>query len=216
MNTRLYRLGVDVGGGHRNFPPSTPSMPYCRHPGWEFGDINLISEGTNTDSVLIDITNANDVKTRGVVASFKHTTTPDVTTGIEIAVQRVLEKAGLSLEQRTRDIWSLTIGTTHFINAVVQSDATKLSKVAVIRLAAPYTEDNGGLVNDIDEDELIREAIVIRQKGIKSIVIVGIYSPLDMTGQQEYRARTILLQELGKSVNIICSRDGITIQNFFH
>ncbi|KXN82657.1 Hydantoin utilization protein A [Leucoagaricus sp. SymC.cos] len=204
MNTRLYRLGVDVGG-------------------------------TNTDSVLIDITNANDVKTRGVVASFKHTTTPDVTTGIEIAVQRVLEKAGLSLEQRTRDIWSLTIGTTHFINAVVQSDATKLSKVAVIRLAAPYTEEcppfidfpehlkhiicghtailkgglqvNGGLVNDIDEDELIREAIVIRQKGIKSIVIVGIYSPLDTTGQQEYRARAILLQELGKSVNIICSRD---------
>ncbi|KAF5355124.1 hypothetical protein D9756_005712 [Leucocoprinus leucothites] len=200
--TRHYRLGVDVGG-------------------------------TNTDSVLIDITDSNDIGTRGVVASFKHTTTPDVTTGIEIAVQKVLEKAGL--EQKTDGILSLTIGTTHFINAVVQSDATKLAKVAVIRLAAPYTTEcppftdfpehlkriicghiailkggfqiNGELVNELDEEELLREAQIIREKGLKNIVIVGIYSPLDTTGLQEYRARDVLLRELGKGINIVCSRD---------
>jgi N-methylhydantoinase A/oxoprolinase/acetone carboxylase beta subunit len=70
----------------------------------------LTYKGTNTDSVLIDVTKSNDIEARGVVASFKHTTTPDVTTGIEIAVQNVLEEA--DLVERTTDILSLTIGTT--------------------------------------------------------------------------------------------------------
>ncbi|KAJ3560537.1 hypothetical protein NP233_g10774 [Leucocoprinus birnbaumii] len=63
---------------------------------------HVADKRTNTDSVLIDITSSGDAKTRGVVASFKHTTTPDVTNGIEIAVQKVIEKAGL--QQRKGEI----------------------------------------------------------------------------------------------------------------
>lgn len=45
-----------------------------------------------------------------MIASYKHTTTPDVTTGIELAVRKVLEKGGLT--ERLGEILSVTIGTT--------------------------------------------------------------------------------------------------------
>ncbi len=67
-------------------------------------------KGTNTDSVLIDVTKSDDPEARGVVAAHKHVTTPDVTAGIEIAVKRVLEKANLA--SSPDKVLSLTIGTT--------------------------------------------------------------------------------------------------------
>uniref|UniRef100_A0A8H8CPV3 Hydantoinase n=1 Tax=Psilocybe cubensis TaxID=181762 RepID=A0A8H8CPV3_PSICU len=197
-----YRIGVDVGG-------------------------------TNTDGVIIDVAKSGDPSSRGVVASFKHATTPDVTTGIELAVKRVLDQSGI--DPGSESILSLTIGTTHFINAVVQLDSSRLNKVAVLRLAAPYTGEcpsfidfppdlkallngytsiiNGGLqidgrtINDVREEEVVQQAAIIKQKGIKNIVLVGIYSPLDVQGSQEYKARDILRRELGDGVNIVCSRD---------
>lgn len=104
MGHSLYRIGVDVGGMH-----STYDSRRC----------SSVLVGTNTDSVLIDITKSNNSNTRGVVASYKHITTPDVTTGIETAVQKVLETAGIM--NRLGDILSLTIGTTvcHGCNAFV-------------------------------------------------------------------------------------------------
>ncbi|KAJ3576514.1 hypothetical protein NP233_g376 [Leucocoprinus birnbaumii] len=226
------KLELDSLDAHRMCEEYAQEPAYLVHKREQL-EKKLERLGTNTDSVLIDVTSSNDAKTRGVVASFKHTTTPDVTNGIEIAVQKVIEKAGL--QQRKGEILSLTIGTTHFINAVVQSDASKLSKVAVIRLAAPYTTEcppfidfpghlkriicghiailkgglqiNGTVVNELDEEELVHEAQVIKEKRLKNIVIVGIYSPLDTTGRQEYLARDILLRELGKGINVVCSRD---------
>lgn len=35
---------------------------------------------------------------------------------------------------------NVAIGTTHFVNAVVENDARRLSRVAVIRLCGPYTK----------------------------------------------------------------------------
>ncbi|KAJ7739325.1 Hydantoinase/oxoprolinase [Mycena olivaceomarginata] len=93
--------------------------------------------GTNTDAAIIDITKTSNPTTRGVRASHKLKTTTNVTDGIEAAVRKVIADAGV--DPQNGEILSLTIGTTHFINAVVQADARKLSKVAVIRLAAPYT-----------------------------------------------------------------------------
>ena len=58
--------------------------------------------------MIVDITRTKDPTTRGVIATFKHETTVDITTGIELAVKKVLEIAGISLDQ----ILSLTIGTT--------------------------------------------------------------------------------------------------------
>ncbi|KAF5322652.1 hypothetical protein D9619_002210 [Psilocybe cf. subviscida] len=199
---RRYRIGVDVGG-------------------------------TNTDAVLIDTTRSHDAATRGVLASFKIVTTPDITSGIERAVRAILDKSGV--DPSSDEIRSLTIGTTHFINAVVQLDAARLAKVAVVRLAYPYTTEcppfidfpgalkalldghtaiiHGGLqidgrtINDLREDEVVEQARVIKKKGLRNIVLVGVYSPLDVGGKQEYKARDIMRRELGDDVNIICSCD---------
>ncbi|KAJ6460352.1 hydantoinase/oxoprolinase [Mycena vitilis] len=197
-----YRIGVDVGG-------------------------------TNTDAAILDITRTSDPSTRGVIASFKHQTTPNVTDGIEAAVRKVVADAGV--DPQGGEILSLTIGTTHFVNAVVQADARRLAKVAVIRLAAPYTVEHppfidfppqlralmdghtaiikGGLqidgrpINEIDEAEIVEQARQIKLKGLKDIVLIGVFSPLDVEGRNEYLARDILLRELGPDVNVVCSRD---------
>ena len=66
--------------------------------------------GTNTDSVIVDITRAKDPITKGVIATFKHETTEDITTGIEFAVKKVLEQAAIG--HGSDQILSLTIGTT--------------------------------------------------------------------------------------------------------
>ncbi|KAJ7284699.1 hydantoinase/oxoprolinase [Mycena rebaudengoi] len=202
MSASLYRIGVDVGG-------------------------------TNTDAVILDITKTSDPLTRGVVASFKHETTPNVTDGIEAAVKRVMSEAGV--DSQGGQILSLTIGTTHFVNAVVQADARRLSKVAVVRLAAPYTSEyptfidfpphlneimnghsaiiQGGLqidgrtISELNEAEVIEQAKQIKSKGLRDIVLIGIFSPLDISGQNEYLARSIFIRELGPDVNVVCSRD---------
>jgi len=49
----------------------------------------LISLGANTSGDIIDITPSEDPSTRGVVVAFKHPTTADFTTGIELAVNGV-------------------------------------------------------------------------------------------------------------------------------
>lgn len=90
--------------------------------------------GTNTDAAIIDITAA-DSPSRGVCASSKTPTTVDVTSGIYTAIEGVLAKSQVD----KRKILSVAIGTTHFVNAVVEADARRLSKVAVVRLCGPFT-----------------------------------------------------------------------------
>ena len=90
--------------------------------------------GTNTDGVLIDVTRLSDPD-RGVLAYNKSPTTTDVSKGIEDAIREVLKSAAVS----SSDITSVSIGTTAFINAVLEADARRLAKVAVIRLCGPYT-----------------------------------------------------------------------------
>ncbi|GKT87387.1 hydantoinase [Colletotrichum tofieldiae] len=78
--------------------------------------------GTNTDAALLDITAA-DTPGRGVLASHKASTTPDITSGIEAAIRTVLEKSAVDQKR----VLSVTIGTTHFINALVEADTRRLS-----------------------------------------------------------------------------------------
>ena len=95
---------------------------------------SYVSPGTNTDGVLIDISEISGTE-RGVIAHYKATTTPNVSDGIEKAVHEVLVSGGV----QGTDITCVSIGTTAFINAVLEADARRLSKVAVIRLCGPYT-----------------------------------------------------------------------------
>ena len=90
--------------------------------------------GTNTDGVLIDVERISDAN-RGVIAHFKAPTTPNVSDGIEEAVRQVLTTGAVS----PSDVSCVSIGTTAFINAVLEADAARLSKVAVVRLCGPYT-----------------------------------------------------------------------------
>jgi hypothetical protein len=79
---------------------------------------SLVWIGTNTDGVIIDITKTSDPLTRGVIASFKHETTINVTDGIEAAVRKVLADAGV--DPKDGKILSLTIGTTVLVSSVSQ------------------------------------------------------------------------------------------------
>lgn len=91
--------------------------------------------GTNTDAAIIDIA-ATESESRGVCASSKTPTTVDVTSGIHSVIENVLSKSAVN----RRDVLSVAIGTTHFVNAVVEADARRLSKVAIVRLCGPFTK----------------------------------------------------------------------------
>ncbi|KAI2900084.1 hypothetical protein CBS63078_7073 [Aspergillus niger] len=88
--------------------------------------------GTNTDAVLIHLSPV------AIVASHKAPTTPDVTTGITAAVQAVIAAAKVPLSA----IGCVIVGTTHFVNAVVQRSPS-LRRVAVIRLCGGPDEGFG-------------------------------------------------------------------------
>ena len=119
---KTLRIGVDVGGTNTWLhPPSWlgPCWPFVR------------------DAVIIDPSLFSS-PTRGVLALQKTpTTSPNVTDGIEIAVRSVLEQSKID---RNR-IACLTIGTTHFVNAIVEHDSRRLSKVAIIRVSKSFTKD---------------------------------------------------------------------------
>ncbi|VUC27744.1 unnamed protein product [Clonostachys rosea] len=79
--------------------------------------------GTNTDAVLISLDPVS------ILASHKAPTTADITTGITNAVQAVIDSYGA----HPSSIACVIIGTTHFLNAVIQRSAA-LQPVSVVRL----------------------------------------------------------------------------------
>lgn len=88
------------------------------------------------DAVVLDPSLSN-TPDRGVLAQHKTpTTSPNVTDGIETAVRSVLEQSRIDRDR----IACLTIGTTHFVNAIVEHDSRRLSKVAIIRLSKSFTK----------------------------------------------------------------------------
>ena len=64
--------------------------------------------GTNTDAALID--------GEAVIGAVKTATTEDVTGGIRTALRDLRVKVGEAMD----DVAAVMIGTTHFVNAVVQ------------------------------------------------------------------------------------------------
>ena len=79
--------------------------------------------GTNTDAVLIE--------NQTVRHTVKTPTTEDVTSGIETALKRLLERPGTDRSA----VDAVMIGTTHFTNAVVQRRG--LGPIAAIRIGLP-------------------------------------------------------------------------------
>lgn len=164
--------------------------------------------GTNTDAVLMDGTN--------VLAWHKTPTTPDVTSGITAALQAVLAETGVSPDS----IATVMIGTTHFTNAIVER--RRLTPVAAVRLGLPATkvlppmvdwpddlrqaignhaylahgghEFDGREISALDEQELRGIAVDIRGKGIRSVAISSVFSPVNP--QIEERAADVLRSEI--------------------
>jgi N-methylhydantoinase A/oxoprolinase/acetone carboxylase beta subunit len=81
--------------------------------------------GTNTDAVVLDPEDR-------LLAKAKEPTSPDVTSGIRSAIDRVL-----SADLDARRVTHAMLGTTHATNAVLQR--RDLRKVAVLRLGGPAT-----------------------------------------------------------------------------
>lgn len=186
--------------------------------------------GTNTDAVMLDVAAVNEPN-RGVLAAYKTpTTSPSITDGIETAVGTVLNQAA----DYADEVSCLIIGTTHFLNAVIERDQSRLSRVAVIRLTKSFTKGvppfsdfppqlanilhgyvgfaDGGLHIDgsqeasIKEQQLIDHCYKIRDLGITAIVLVGVFSPIDTYYQQELAARKIVQKTL-PDVDVVCSSE---------
>jgi len=171
--------------------------------------------GTNTDAVLIG--------QGGVEHSIKTPTMPDVSSGV-VASIRALAKKASALDH----VSGVMIGTTHFINAVVQR--RELARVGAIRLGSPATDamppfcdwptDLAALVNGgvwlieggrdydgrpflpLDRAALRKAAREIQARGITSIAISGMFSPLDPT--EELEAADIV-REIVPDAQITCS-----------
>lgn len=183
--------------------------------------------GTNTDSAILDITLA-ETPSRGVLASCKTPTTPDITSGITKVIEDVLLSSSIPKSK----ILSVAIGTTHFVNAVVEADSRRLSKVAVVRLCGPTTRNippfsdfpkalkkimagpvfylDGGLEIDgreiakLDEKQVRETVERVQEAGVTSIALVGVFSPLDHAGIHEERAKALMLEQ-DSSLDIVCS-----------
>jgi N-methylhydantoinase A/oxoprolinase/acetone carboxylase beta subunit len=163
--------------------------------------------GTNTDAVLLE-----DGR---VVHAVKSPTTEDVTSGILAALDLLRQHPEVA---RGR-IDGVVIGTTHFINAVVQR--RQLARIAAVRIGMPaaaslppfcdWPRDLAALVTGeifmlegghdydgreimpFDEAAMRAAAQRIREMRISSVGIAAIFSPLDPS--HEERAAEILAAE---------------------
>ena len=130
------------------------------------------------------------------------------------------------------DIDCAVIGTTSFINAVLEQDARRLSRVAVLRLSKSFLREvppfsdwpkglegicdgylgylDGGLAIDgsqeapIQEHQVLEHCAEIKRLGITAVVIAGIFSPIDEIFLQEDRVAEIVKREL-PGVDVVCS-----------
>jgi N-methylhydantoinase A/oxoprolinase/acetone carboxylase beta subunit len=163
--------------------------------------------GTNTDAVLL--------QDGRVVHAVKTPTTADVTTGIVTALAELANHPDVARGA----IDGVVIGTTHFVNAVVQR--RDLARVAAVRIGLPasaslppfcdWPEDlarsargevfmlegghdyDGRPIVPFDETGMRRAARRIHASGIRSVAVAAIFSPLDPSCEEQ--ARAILAEE---------------------
>ncbi|MGW6279444.1 hydantoinase/oxoprolinase N-terminal domain-containing protein [Kribbella sp. NPDC055071] len=175
--------------------------------------------GTNTDAVLLDGTT--------VLAANKSATSADVTAGIVDTLARLQAERSFDPAQ----VQAVMIGTTHFINALVE--ASRLAPTAALRLGLPATaslpplvdwperlveaisgrsylahgghEFDGRHIAELDEDELRRHAADMIGHGIRSVAISSVFSPV--SNEFELRAAEILRSEFGDEVAISLSHE---------
>lgn len=172
--------------------------------------------GTNTDAVVMEGSR--------LVAAAKVPTSDDVTAGIVRVVARVLDPAeGAASDPDSRPgerIQAVMLGTTHFVNALLEGEG--LARTAVLRLCGPATrllppfcdwppalvdasggrgallpgghEFDGWEIVALDEDAILAAAREARDEGAEAVAVVGVFSPVNP--EHEERARRLLDAEL--------------------
>lgn len=167
--------------------------------------------GTNTDAVLID--------GNTVLAATKASTTPDVTSGIVTAINDL--KTASNFDPAT--VAAVMIGTTHFINALVEAE--RLAPTAAIRFGLPATsalpplvdwpqrltaatgalsfmchggnEFDGSRIEEFDETEFREVLEKAAAAGARSFAISSVFSPVN--AEFELRAAEIIAEQLPDS-----------------
>ena len=164
--------------------------------------------GTNTDAVVM--------KGQKFLGGAKRPTTEDILTGVENAIQAALGEAKTSSDS----VDVLIIGTTHFVNALVQR--TKLAQTGLIRMCLPSGssilpfadwpeslvngmkgssklvkggyEMDGNEISSLDKDELIEAAKDLSDLGCKQIAISSVFATV--RGDMEDEALEIITQAM--------------------
>ena len=193
--------------------------------------------GTNTDAIV----RCGKV----VVAAAKRPTEDNRTTGIVNAIRAALEDGlqdGLAKEEVVKNVTRVCIGTTHFVNAVVTRDKSRLARVAVVRLCgsasrslAPFCDfpDDlrrvicagvhlvpGGFeynlepIAKLDEGELRKVAQKISQCNppVRNVVVSGIFSPHDDPTNNQEQQAAEIIQ--AECPNVTCTLSHKVSLNF--
>lgn len=149
--------------------------------------------GTNTDAVIMDGDK--------ILAGVKSPTTEDVMSGVADSVIKVLDQSGVPKDK----VGAVMIGTTHFVNAVVERN--HIARTAAVRLCLPAAqclppmvdwpddmreavggkywmakgghEFDGREISALDMTELDQIAAEIGAEGISSIAISSVFSPVN-------------------------------------
>ncbi|TNM67342.1 hydantoinase/oxoprolinase family protein [Streptomyces sp. NP160] len=164
--------------------------------------------GTNTDAVLVEGSR--------VLAGVKTSTTEDVSSGIDAALAALADAHPFEAGH----VRAVMIGTTHFINALVEG--RRLAPTAALRLGLPATaslpplvdwpdrlvqacsgrpylvhgghEFDGRRIADLREAEVVAAARDMAERGVASIAVSSVFSPV--SAEFEEQAADILAREL--------------------
>jgi N-methylhydantoinase A/oxoprolinase/acetone carboxylase beta subunit len=195
-------------------------MESVKKPGSLRVRIGVDVGGTNTDAVAM--------AGKEILSSFKSPTTNDIGSGISTAVRHILKEGDVP----PAAVESVMIGTTQFINAVIERK--KLVEVGIIRIGLPATasipplsdwpedlvakigqnvrmvaggyELTGQTIADLDEHAVVSAAREFKAKGLRSIVISCVFSPLNAAMEQ--RAADIVSDEISGVMLTLSSEIG--------
>jgi len=184
-----YRLGMDVGG-------------------------------TNTDAVVMD-------RDMNILGAAKYPTTPDIATGIFESMDRALSQSSVD----PGEIECVMVGTTQCLDALEQRK--RLARVGAIRIGLPCSvevppftdwpwdlkaaceggwavvrggfEYDGRPIADLDEAALGRALSEFKRKGLESIAITCVFSPVATA--HERRAAEMVKRAFGPDFPVTLSHE---------
>ena len=174
--------------------------------------------GTNTDAVVM--------QSEKFLGGAKSPTTKDILSGVENAINAALNEA----KTESKDVKALIIGTTHFVNAIVQRN--KLAKTGLIRICLPSGgsilpfadwpkelvesmngnyqlvkggfEMDGSEISKLDKKEIINALDELKKLGCDQIAISSVFATV--RGDMEQEAFDII-KENSPNINISLSKN---------